>query len=140
MPRIPVNPPEDFEKIKPFLDKIEAEMRKLENAPISIEQQGSCWPIFKLHHQRSRHIYNLKKDGKVSNELYRYLVDNGFADHELICYWKKMGYEYLCCLRCIQPIDSKYGNVCVCRVPQRNINMEKMVECDNCGCKGCSGY
>lgn len=135
-----MNPPKEFEKVRPFLDSIEKEMRKLENAPLCIRQQENYWPIFQLHHQRSRHIYNLRKTGEISNDLYKYLVSNGFADHELICYWNKAGYEHLCCLRCVQPLDSKYGKVCICRVPQRSMDVKQMVECDNCGCRGCSGY
>lgn len=140
MPKIPIDPPEDFKNVKPFLDKIEAEMRKLEDAPVDPKQSKNYWPIFKLHHQRTRHIYNLKKRNEISKELYKYLRENDFVDHSLICYWKKSGYESLCCLRCIQPCDSKYENVCVCRVPQRSIELKELIECDNCGCKGCSGY
>lgn len=139
MPRIPVDPPRGFEKIRPFLDKIEAEMRRLENAPLSPKLQENYWPIFQLHHQRSRHIYNLRKKGEVDEDLYRYLRENRFADHELMCCWDRMGYEHLCCLRCIQPIDSKHGNVCICRVPHRS-STDQLLECDNCGCRGCSGY
>lgn len=140
MPRIPVNPPKEFEKVKAFLESMEAEMRKAENAPTVPNPPENCWPIFQLHHQRSRYIYNLKKKGEISNELYRYLSLNRFVDHELACYWEKEGYEGLCCLRCVQPIDSKHGNVCICRVPQRNIDANKAIKCDNCGCRGCSGY
>ncbi|KAM0672770.1 putative G10 protein [Ordospora colligata] len=140
MPRIPINPPAEFEKVRDFLEKVEAEMRRLENAPLAPRNQENFWPIFQLHHQRTRHICNLYDNGEISKELYKYLVENMFVDHSLACYWKKMGYENLCCVRCIQPIDSKHGNVCVCRVPQRSINAGQVVRCDNCGCMGCSGY
>lgn len=140
MPRIPVDPPKEFEKVRVFLEKVEAEMRRLENAPLVPRPSENHWAIFQLHHQRSRHIYNLKRSGEISKELYRYLSSMRFVDHELACCWDKAGYENLCCLRCIQPVDSKHGNVCICRVPQRNTDVGQAVRCDNCGCRGCSGY
>lgn len=140
MPRIPINPPDDFFELKPFFDKIEDEMRKAENSPVELNLCENYWKIFQLHHQRSRYVFELLKRNKLSRSLYEYLKINGYVDHSLICYWKKQGYEHLCCLRCVQPLDNKYGNVCICRVPQRSLEVEDDIKCDNCGCRGCSGY
>ena len=51
----------------------------------------SQWPIFKLHHQRSRYIYDLyyKRRG-ISKELYDFCIKEGYADANLIAKWKKV--------------------------------------------------
>ena len=35
-------------------------------------------------------------------ELYDWLLKEGYGDANLIAKWKKAGYEKLCCVRCIQ--------------------------------------
>ena len=52
----------------------------------------SPWPIFKLHHQRSRYVYDLyHKRHAISKELYDFLLEQGYADGQLIAKWKKVG-------------------------------------------------
>lgn len=54
----------------------------------------SSWPVFRIHHQRSRYIYDLfYKRKAISRELYDYLLKNKYADANLIAKWKKV----LCC-------------------------------------------
>ncbi len=89
-------------------------------------------------------------------ELYEFCLREGYADANLIAKWKKVGYENLCCLRCIQPRDTNFGTNCVCRVPKSKLEsvsdsfphwcvpihvylQGKIVECVHCGCRGCSG-
>ena len=101
----------------------------------------SLWPIFKIHHQKSRYIYELYyKRQSISKELYEYCIKNRIADAALIAKWKKQGYENLCCLRCIQVRDTNFGTNCICRVPRDKLEEgRKIVECIHCGCRGCSG-
>lgn len=104
----------------------------------------SLWPIFRIHHQRSRYIYDLfYKRKAISKELYDYCLKQGVADANLIAKWKKTGYENLCCLRCIQSQETAFGTSCVCRVPRSSLagdaSGSRVVECVNCGCPGCSG-
>lgn len=91
--------------------------------------------IFQLHFERNRYIFDILKTDKLSKKDYKMLVKYDLIDHYLISYWKKPGFENLCCLRCIQPVDHKYNNVCKCRIPIEFLNNE---ECDDCGCTGCS--
>lgn len=82
-------------------------------------KQESLWPIFKIHHQKSRYIYDLFYRRKaISRELYNFCLDEKIADKNLIAKWKKPGYENLCCLRCIQTRDTNFGTNCICRVPK----------------------
>ena len=68
-----------------------------------IPQVEALWPIFKIHHQKSRYLYDLYYKRKaISKELYDYCLKEKIADANLIAKWKKDGYERLCCLRCIQ--------------------------------------
>jgi bud site selection protein 31 len=70
----------------------------------------SLWPIFRLHHQRSRLIYDaFYKRKAISRELYEWCIDEGYADGALIAKWKKPGYTWLCCLRCIQVRTSPWA-------------------------------
>lgn len=56
----------------------------------------SSWPVFRIHHQRSRYIYDLfYKRKAISRELYDYLLKNKYADANLIAKWKKV--LYYCC-------------------------------------------
>lgn len=51
----------------------------------------ALWPIFRLHHQRSRYVYELYyKREAISKELYEYLLKQGYADANLIAKWKKV--------------------------------------------------
>lgn len=101
----------------------------------------SLWPIFKIHHQKSRYIYDLFYRRKaISRELYEYCVKEKIADANLIAKWKKSGYENLCCLRCIQTRDTNFGTNCICRVPKSKLEEGRVVECVHCGCRGCSGW
>lgn len=100
----------------------------------------SLWPIFKIHHQKSRYIYDLFYRRKaITRELYDYCIQEKIADANLIAKWKKAGYENLCCLRCIQTRDTNFGTNCICRVPKSKLEEGRVVECVHCGCRGCSG-
>lgn len=77
----------------------------------------SLWPIFRLHHQRSRYVYDMfYKKKAISRELYEWCIDEGYADAALIAKWKKPGYTWLCCLRCIQVRASLSRVRCSCAV------------------------
>lgn len=153
-------PPEGWELIEPTLDELEQKMREGEFCfhcfiyfihdylIISAETEPhegkrineSLWPIFKIHHQKSRYIFDLFVRRKaISRELYEYCIKEKIADGNLIAKWKKSGYENLCCLRCIQTRDTNFGTNCICRVPKSKLEEGRVVECVHCGCRGCSG-
>jgi hypothetical protein len=78
----------------------------------------------------------LKK--KISQDVLHYCQELQLIDGNLINYWKKPGYEYLCCLQCAQH-TSKFGSGCICRVPANQLAQMEPFECKSCGCRGCSG-
>lgn len=91
-------------------------------------KQESLWPIFKIHHQKSRYIYDLFYRRKaISRELYDFCLNENIADKNLIAKWKKTGYENLCCLRCIQTRDTNFGTNCICRVPKGKLEEVSVV-------------
>ena len=135
-------PPEGWDLIEPTIEELEAKMREAESETHEGKRRTeSLWPIFKIHHQKSRYIYELYyKRQSISKELYEYCVKNRIADAALIAKKKKQGYENLCCLRCIQVRDTNFGTNCICRVPRDKLEEgRKLVECIHCGCRGCSG-
>ncbi|XP_016904016.2 protein BUD31 homolog [Apis cerana] len=134
-------PPDGWELIEPTLEELEQKMREAETEPHEGKRkQESLWPIFKIHHQKSRYIYDLYYRRKaISRELYDYCLNENIADKNLIAKWKKVGYENLCCLRCIQTRDTNFGTNCICRVPKGKLEEGRIVECIHCGCRGCSG-
>jgi len=135
-------PPDGWELIEPTLEELEAKMRDAETESHEGKRRTeSLWPIFKIHHQRSRYIFDLfYKRKAISRELYDYCIKQRIADQALIAKWKKQGYENLCCLRCIQVRDTNFGTNCICRVPREKLEEGKtIVECIHCGCRGCSG-
>jgi bud site selection protein 31 len=83
-------------------------------------------------------------------------LKNNYADKNLIAKWKKQGYEkvsyifttlsafqtltvlsQLCCLRCIQTKETNFNSTCICRVPRKQLKEDQIIECVNCGCRGC---
>eukprot|EP01102_Stenamoeba_stenopodia_P007778 TRINITY_DN2191_c0_g1_i1.p1 TRINITY_DN2191_c0_g1~~TRINITY_DN2191_c0_g1_i1.p1 ORF type:complete len:147 (+),score=36.81 TRINITY_DN2191_c0_g1_i1:73-513(+) len=133
-------PPEGYELIEPTLDELDKKMREVENDPHEGKRKAeSVWPIFRIHHQKSRYIYELfYKRKEISRELYDWCLKEGIADANLIAKWKKAGYERLCCLRCIQTRDHTFASTCICRVPKKELDEGKHVECVHCGCRGCA--
>uniref|UniRef100_A0AAZ3R7P8 Protein BUD31 homolog n=1 Tax=Oncorhynchus tshawytscha TaxID=74940 RepID=A0AAZ3R7P8_ONCTS len=113
-------PPDGWELIEPTLDELDQKMREAETEPHEGKRKvESLWPIFRLHHQRSRYIFDLfYKRKAISRELYDYCIKESYADKNLIAKWKKQGYENLCCLRCIQTRDTNFGTNCICRSSQ----------------------
>jgi len=63
-----------------------------ENEPHEGKRKAEAvWPIFRIHHQRSRYIYELYFRRKtISRELYDYCLREGIADANLIAKWKKV--------------------------------------------------
>ena len=75
--------------IEPTLDEIEGKMREAELAPHEGKRKvETLWPIFKIHHQKSRYIYDLYfKRKTISKELYEYCLKQSIADKSLIGKW-----------------------------------------------------
>ncbi|KAI5929213.1 Protein BUD31 [Manis javanica] len=134
-------PPDGWELIEPTLDELDQKMREAETEPHEGKRKvESLWPIFRIHHQKTRYIFDLfYKRKAISRELYEYCIKEGYADKNLIAKWKKQGYENLCCLRCIQTRDTNFGTNCICRVPKSKLEVGRIIECTHCGCRGCSG-
>jgi len=133
-------PPKGWELIEPTIDELQKKMKDAEVDPHEGKRKAeSVWPIFRLHHQRSRYVYELYYRRKeISRELYEWCLNEGIADKNLIAKWKKSGYEKLCCLRCVQTKDHNFATTCICRVPKNKLEDGKIVECVHCGCKGCA--
>lgn len=131
--------PEGFELLEERLQKYRDDLRDCCNDDDDSKRRNELlWPIFRLHHSRSRYVYEMYKEHKISRECYDYCLRNKHADANLIAKWKKSGYERLCCLRCVQPKDTNFGTTCLCRVPSKSLEEGRVIECINCGCKGCA--
>mgnify|MGYP003643379857 CR=1 FL=1 len=49
------------------------------------------WPIMRIHHQQSRYIYEIfYRRKEISRELYEWLLEEKYADANLIAKWKKV--------------------------------------------------
>ncbi len=72
------------------MDEIEGKMREAELAPHEGKRKvETLWPIFKIHHQKSRYIYDLYYKRKtISKELYEYCIKQSVADKNLIGKWE----------------------------------------------------
>lgn len=92
--------PEGWEKIEEKLMELTNKMRDVENEPHEGRRKvESLWPIFRLHHERSRYVYEMfYKKKEIPRDLYEYCLREKWADADLIAKWKKTGYEKLCCL------------------------------------------
>eukprot|EP01111_Echinosteliopsis_oligospora_P010300 TRINITY_DN3177_c0_g1_i1.p1 TRINITY_DN3177_c0_g1~~TRINITY_DN3177_c0_g1_i1.p1 ORF type:complete len:146 (-),score=30.66 TRINITY_DN3177_c0_g1_i1:64-501(-) len=132
-------PPKGWEEIEPTVNELNQKMREAELEPHEGKRKSeSVWPIFRLHHQRSKYVYDLFRKKEISRELYEWCLNEGIADRNLIAKWKKPGYEKVCCLICVQKKDHNFGTTCICRVPRAKLEEDRVVECVHCGCHGCS--
>jgi len=63
-----------------------------ENEPHEGKRRNeSIWPIIRIHHQRSRYVYDMYyKKKAISKELYEYCLAEKIADANLIAKWKKV--------------------------------------------------
>ena len=104
----------------------------------SVRKKEAVWIIIQTHHARSRYVWELYNQNRITKEVYDYCADERLIDLKLIAKWKKQGYESLCCLQCITASNTNFGSMCVCRVPKDQRDSEKIVRCTNCGCTGCS--
>ena len=70
-------PPEGWELLEPTLDELDQKMREAEAAPHEGKRIAeTLWPIFRIHHQKSRYIYDLYYKRKaISKELYDYCIN-----------------------------------------------------------------
>ncbi|XP_023244617.1 protein BUD31 homolog [Centruroides sculpturatus] len=61
-------PPEGWELIEPTIEELEQKMREAESDPHDGKRKvESLWPIFKIHHQKSRYIFDLYHKRKAIN-------------------------------------------------------------------------
>jgi hypothetical protein len=52
----------------------------------------ALWPIFQIHHKRSRFIYDMYyRKKRITRELYEFCLREKYADAALIAKWKKVG-------------------------------------------------
>ncbi|KAN0008564.1 hypothetical protein ACTFIU_009288 [Dictyostelium citrinum] len=128
--------PKGWDIISSTLEEFDLKMREAEANPHEGKRKCEAnWPIFRIHHQRSRYLYEkFYKNKEISRDLYEFCLREGYADKNLIAKWKKVGYERLCCLKCIQDLS----HVCICRVPLKELDKGIVLECVSCGCKGCA--
>lgn len=113
-------PPPGFDVLQPTLEELERKMRDAENAapqgPFGRQgfAMGLCrcalvltgfsrgvvagkkkselmWPIFRIHHQRTRLVYEMYHRQKaISRDVYDYCLRERIADEKLIAKWKQV--------------------------------------------------
>jgi bud site selection protein 31 len=132
-------PPDGWDEIEPMMDQFEQKMREAELEPHEGKRQvEALWPIVRIHNQRSRYLFDLHYKRKaITKTLLDFCVKERYADKNLLAKWKRNGFENLCCMRCIQPQDTNFGTVCVCRVPRKQKDIGRVTKCQHCGCQGC---
>lgn len=134
-------PPAGFDKIKRQLNDFDLRLKQLTSESTVTKLQNKSeylFDIFRINFEKSRYVYDLRYKRKlISDELYKYLLKEKYADAALISKWKKQGYENLCCLKCIDTSLNVSRKVCICRLPSKNTE-EGGIKCVNCGCHGCS--
>ena len=130
-------PPEGWNAIKDMVFGLNMRMKDAENSDCEEGNvQKQLWMVHRANWERSRYVFRLRyKDKTISKELYQWIIEQRYADGDLMSYWLKPGYENLCCVACASR-KTGHNGVCVCRVPlSQRANPE--VKCFNCGCGGC---
>lgn len=83
--------PKGFEVLEDTLEEFEEKMREA----VADDHDGkrkceTTWPIIRIHHQRSRYIYQMYKDKKITKAVYEFCLRQKYADANLIAKWKKV--------------------------------------------------
>lgn len=132
-------PPQGFSIIEPKLNEFKAKMREAEAENGEFTRKSEIlWPIIRLTHMRSRYVYQMYLKKVITQAVFDYCSQMSLVDTALISYWKKPGFENLCCVGCAQH-TSQFGSACICRVPANQLADKAPFECRGCGCRGCSG-
>ena len=90
-------PPQGYSDIEDSLLVYSNKMKDAVAAPppTGPRHQGT-WEITQINHQRSRYVWDMYCEEKISKELYDWCVKNGQCDATLVAKWKKEGYEKVC--------------------------------------------
>ncbi|KAI6172488.1 Phosphatidylinositol transfer protein alpha isoform [Aphelenchoides besseyi] len=78
-----------WDELEPKLEEFDTKMREAEAEPHEGKRKTEAlWPIFRIHHQRSRYIFDLFwKEEKISRELYQFCLDAKIVDSQLMAKW-----------------------------------------------------
>jgi bud site selection protein 31 len=77
--------PAGWDVLEETLEALEEKMRDAEADPGDGKRQAElAWPIFRIHHQRSRYIFEMFKKKKISRDAYEYALREKYADAALI--------------------------------------------------------
>lgn len=85
-------PPEGWDLVESTLVELGKKMRQVETEVTENKRkEETSWNIFRLHHQRTRYIYEMyTKRHAISKEVYEYCIKEGYADQPLMAKWKKV--------------------------------------------------
>lgn len=135
--RCDIKPPPGWDDIKDMVLSLNEDMRVAESTNNDANSsQEQLWTVLRCNWKRSRPIFEIYwKQKKISKQLYDWILNNGYADRELINAWRKPGYDRLCCVACISK-NTDHGGVCLCRIPKAQ-RKKKDFKCIHCGCPGC---
>lgn len=110
--------PQGMSVITPKLEEFETRTREALNAPPDDKRRNEIsWPIHKLHYEKNRYLYEMRRGHEISKQLLDYLIKEKIADGKLIAKWRRPGYERLCSLSVITKSNMNFGGVGVCRIP-----------------------
>ena len=78
--------PDGWEMIEPTIDDLNKKMREAETDPHEGKRKVEAeWPIFRIHHKRSRYIYDLYYKRKVISKVGALLFfDNLYRNYTII--------------------------------------------------------
>lgn len=83
-------PPEGWELIEPTVEEFNRKMREAETEPHEGKRRVEAeWPIFRIHHKRSRFVYDLFKRKAISKVLFFNFQKNIFYRNYIIFVLKK---------------------------------------------------
>ena len=77
--------PDGWEIIEPTIEEFNRKMRAAEIAPHEGERKiESSWPIYRIHHERSRYIYDLYYKRKVISKVCFDLLSHAASRNSMI--------------------------------------------------------
>jgi bud site selection protein 31 len=132
-----LNPPPEWAGIREQMLELTAKLREAENICVDENMtREQVAAIMRANWTRSRVVY-LKRcvEKTMTHDLFEWILNQGFADRQLITMWQKEGFERLCCLNCAGDKDPEGG--CICRHPVGDAPKGSL-RCRECWCHGCA--
>jgi bud site selection protein 31 len=134
-----LNPPAEWAEVRDLIVDFTAKLKEAEDVVVDDNWTREQWvAINRANWIRCRCVYIRRYISRTMKEdLFEWILKEGFAERDLIALWRKTGYERVCCVRCAS--DKSDAEGCACRRTRtaNELRDAPAPKCRECWCPGC---